>query len=180
MAISNAIISVGEGVREVYLPLAPVPAARPRISRWGTYYPKTYSTWMKDAAALLAPHAANFAAWECPVFVMVTSSVKRPANPANNMPHPDVDNYAKAALDAVQKCGFLIKDDKQVQVLLSSKRFTVGDEAPHSYIVIADSIDGLTDRLIKADGGMGDDVYDLPEEFRVPIELFDGDFEQEE
>ena len=31
------------------IPLNPVPASRPRVSKWGTYYPKRYATWKKDA-----------------------------------------------------------------------------------------------------------------------------------
>ncbi len=171
MAISKAIISVSQGAREVYLPLSPGPAARPRISKYGTYYPKTYATWRKEAKALLAEHEGNHMPWECPVYVMVTSSVKRPDKPSNNFPHPDVDNYAKAALDAVQSCGYLIKDDKQVQVLLSSKRFVEPGEQPHTYVVIADSMDNLGTVMYGLEKIPHTDALSLPQEFLVPLHL---------
>jgi Holliday junction resolvase RusA-like endonuclease len=143
------------------------------VSKWGTYYPKTYANWRKEAKALLAEHEANYMPWECPVFVMVTSSVKRPAKPSNHFPHPDVDNYAKAALDAVQGCGYLIKDDKQVQVLLSSKRFVQPGEQPHTYVVLADSIENLGSALYGFEKIGGQDVFDLPDEFLVPLHLLE-------
>ena len=171
---SKALLTLGEGLREVYLPLAPVPAARPRVSKWGTYYPKSYATWIKDAAKMfdeLARHQSE--PWTCPVFCLVAVGAPRPKKPANPYPVPDVDNYAKANLDAVQKCGFLIKDDKQVQVLLTSKRYVKGDEHPYSYTIIATSLERLTDVMFEIGTGPGEDVYDLPEAYRTPTHMLE-------
>jgi Holliday junction resolvase RusA-like endonuclease len=144
------------------------------VSKWGTYYPKSYATWIKDAAAMLDElNVRGIEPWTCPVFVMVTIGAKRPKKPANPYPVPDVDNYAKANLDAMQKCGYLIKDDKQVQVLLTSKRYVTGDEVPYSAMYIADSMDGLANILLLEDTEPGDDVYDLPEFMRTPLHMLE-------
>ena len=172
---SKPLLTFGKGLREVYLPLAPVPAARPRVSKWGTYYPKSYAGWRVDAAAMPTElNVLETEPWTCPVFCLVAVGAPRPKKPANPYPVPDVDNYAKANLDAVQKCGFLIKDDKQVQVLLTSKRYVTGDERPYSYITIADSLDHLVDTMyFVRKSGVGEDVYDLPEAFRTPIHMME-------
>lgn len=33
--------------------LAPVPASRPRVGKFGTYYAKSYADWMKEAAGFV-------------------------------------------------------------------------------------------------------------------------------
>jgi Holliday junction resolvase RusA-like endonuclease len=166
---------LSEGAREVYLPLAPVPAARPRVSRWGTYYPKTYAKWRKDAAELLDAHKGRYEPWECPVFCFVAVGAKRPAKPANPYPVPDVDNYAKAILDASQKCGWLFKDDKQVQALFTSKRYVSKGEQPYSYLAMYDNWDDLVTVVYLNDTEEtdGNDVYDLPEVCRTPLHLLE-------
>ena len=35
------------------LPLTPVPASRPRVTRWGTYYGKRYTQWREEAENLV-------------------------------------------------------------------------------------------------------------------------------
>ncbi len=167
-------------MREVYLPLAPVPASRPRVSKWGTYYLKTYATWKSEADRMLKEAGEpGTEPWDCAVYVLVTIGAKRPKKPVNPWPPPDVDNYAKANLDAVQKCGFLIVDDKQVQVLLTSKRYVKGDEAPYSHIALHASLDGLVDAMyFTSKHAMlqpGHDVYDLPAAYHTPLHLLKED-----
>lgn len=131
---SSARVSFGEGEWEVYLPLAPVPAARPRVSKFGTYYPKTYKNWMKDAAALLQPFWNKADPVSDPVFVKVHAVVKRPQRLTRVLPRPDVDNFAKAALDAITKAQLIWMDDDQVQVLHATKRYARQGEEPHTFL----------------------------------------------
>lgn len=125
-----------EGRWEVYLPLPPVPAARPRVSRWGTYYPKTYANWKKQAEQQLAATGVRENV-DGPVYVCAHAVVKRPAKPTRDYPYPDVDNFAKAALDAITKSGVLWVDDHQVVVLHTSKRYARPGEEPHTLLQIS-------------------------------------------
>jgi Holliday junction resolvase RusA-like endonuclease len=114
---------------------APTPAARPRVSRWGTYYPKTYTTWMKEAAPQVAEQAPP-SPLEGPLRVDMHVVAKRPANPANPWPRGDVDNYAKGPLDVITKSERVWSDDSQVVELHVTKRYAVGDERPRVMVQI--------------------------------------------
>ncbi|MQB00215.1 MAG: RusA family crossover junction endodeoxyribonuclease [Actinobacteria bacterium] len=160
-ATTKALYFAGEGEWAVNIPLAPVPAARPRVSRWGTYYPKTYRTWIAEAGALLMPLKKRAVITEESVSVVVHSVARRPANPVRGYPRGDVDNYTKAALDIVTKSQLIWKDDTQVTVLLSTKRYVNDDEEPYTYIWA--TLEG--ERPFGSQ--IGEDVYDLPEEARI-------------
>ncbi len=167
MATSELLSREAEGSVSITLALAPVPAARPRVSRFGTYYPKTYRNWMLDAAKQLSdlPDPTFFWSKSQPLYVEVEAVCKRPAKPTNRYPMGDVDNYAKAIIDAIQKDGRVFADDKQVVWCVATKRYAVGAEEPFSRITIADSIEPWMDMQ-----GNGWDVYDLPAESRVSLE----------
>lgn len=112
-----------------FIPLNPVPASRPRVGAYGTFYPKTYATWKKAAEALKVAIKKT----SRPVLVVVESVVQRPATTKRDFPKGDVDNYAKAPLDVMTKLGFW-DDDDQVLGLFTAKRFTVGDEEPGTHV----------------------------------------------
>lgn len=117
---------------QVVLGLDPVPAARPRVSKWGTYYPEGYKNWKKNAQAFFP---RDLRPLEGPLRVDLEVVCKRPKKPSSTIPTGDVDNYAKAALDAVNDAA-LWGDDKQVVSMLVTKRYAVGDEAPRTIITI--------------------------------------------
>jgi Holliday junction resolvase RusA-like endonuclease len=160
-ATTKAVLLREEGEWVVCLPLAPVPAARPRVSRWGTYYPKTYRAWIAEAGALLAPLVAGDAPTEEPVSVVVHSVARRPAHPAREYPRGDVDNYTKAALDIITKSRLIWKDDTQVTILLSTKRYARPGEEPHTII------QAVLDKKQIFKFRTGEDIYDLPKEDRI-------------
>lgn len=54
------------------------------------------------------------------------------------MPIGDVDNYAKAALDAITSAD-IWADDKLVVEMTVRKRYTEGHEQPHTFITIQDA-----------------------------------------
>jgi Holliday junction resolvase RusA-like endonuclease len=113
----------------------PVPASRPRVSRWGTYYAKTYKNWMREAGEKLA-ELGTTSKYQGPVSVRIEHVVARPKTTDRDFPRGDVDNYAKATLDAVTKAGLAWDDDDQVTHLYASKRFASGMEQPHTYIEV--------------------------------------------
>lgn len=122
-------------VASIHLPLEPVPASRPRVTRWGTFYLKTYSDWTAKAKKLLG--AGNLTFHEkTPLFVVVESVSTKARTSKLTYPRYDVDNSAKAVLDVVTKVTGWWHDDDQIVLLTSSKRFAAKGEAAHSNVHI--------------------------------------------
>lgn len=117
-----------ESSRTVVLPVNPVPASRPRVSKWGVYYGKTYKQWMKDADENLPVARATL---EGEVRCELEFIVQRPKTTKRSNPRGDIDNYIKSILDALTKKGHW-KDDDQVVELVATKRYTQGDEQPRT------------------------------------------------
>lgn len=156
-----------DGGWEIMIPLAPVPASRLRVGRWGTYYPKTYTKWKNEAARLLSRVIYSMCKpTEDAVYVAVHTVTKRPQKLVRRMPRPDVDNYVKAALDAITTAGFVWVDDNQVEVALTTKRYADEGEQPHTYIRVADDMENL----LFPPAEDSEDVYALPARFRVSLE----------
>lgn len=137
MSLRDTITEVGIGgslLAEVVIPLNPVPASRPRVTRWGTYYLPTYRNWKAAAQKVLKTGTLNS---EAELLVFVSVVVQRPKKPTYHYPsRGDVDNFAKAALDALTKAEGYWKDDKQITFLMVSKRWTEEGEQPHTLIEI--------------------------------------------
>lgn len=93
-----------------------VPGRRPIAS---AYSPKPYAEWQKRAAAVLK--SATGQRFEGPVAVSLIFAATRPKTTKLSHPKPDVDNYAKALLDAVTKDGRFWSDDTQVVSLSVDK-----------------------------------------------------------
>lgn len=126
-----------KGKRQLLLtiPLNPVPASRPRVSRYaGVYYLKTYAMWMKQAALYLPKGDPAFATGT--VAVLAEHKVQRPKTTKLGAPRGDVDNFLKATLDAVTKCGAAWTDDDQVAVVIGTKQFTM--EKPRTEIIVVE------------------------------------------
>lgn len=111
----------------------PVPASRPRVTRWGVYYLKTYATWMKVAKSSLKKGWLNLPPTE-PLFVVVHSVAEKPRTSKKLWPTGDVDNLAKGPLDAVTQATGWWTDDDQITSLLSVKRWTKPGETAHTLI----------------------------------------------
>ena len=159
-----------EGWWEFYLPHPPVPAARPRVSKWGTYYPKTYRVWRLDTEASLARFERPVTTVRGPVYATVYSVCKRPKKLTVELPRGDVDNFAKAVLDAVTRSGLVWKDDSQVKLLITAKRYAQDGEEPHTYIFACLNLHDLPrTKGLDVEHLIGDDIYDLPPEDRESI-----------
>jgi len=108
----------------------PVPASRPRVSRWSTYYPKKYTQFKKDMEAL----TSELKTTPCENLVCVSlefmikipkswSKKKRLAGEntyCNN--NSDIDNYIKAILDSLNGVYFI--DDRQVVEVFAIKKYS--------------------------------------------------------
>lgn len=114
-----------------------MPAPRPRTRviqpRHGgraiatVYNPKEYTDWGNKVAELIGHEIAfsEIPQLTGPVTVGLVITVKRPKTSKLSAPKPDVDNYAKAVLDAMTKAG-VWGDDAQVEFLAVKKQW--GDE----------------------------------------------------
>lgn len=145
--MKTTVFNVGLGGR-VDFGITPVPAARPRVGKFGTYYPSKYNKFRKEFGELLdsldLPKPRVF-----PVAVYLEFVLPRPANPANPFPMGDKDNYEKAVYDALQGRAFF-EDDKQVVFGAAFKRYAAKGEEPHITMLWGD-MSGVEDVLQQPD-----------------------------
>ena len=110
------------------LPLDPVPASRPRVTRWGAYYGKRYTEFRKRGNEILAnlstlvlsPSNADLFPLYGVLEVTAIFNVVKPRTSKLSIPRGDVDNYFKT-LDICN--GIVWGDDQQIKVLHAIKRF---------------------------------------------------------
>lgn len=122
----------------VCLPFPPVPASRPRVTRWGTYYGKTYKNYRQLADKAIpvsdkSPLLGNLRA-------VVEFVCRRPKTTKRLNPRGDIDNHLKAILDAItgtkkKPKGYWLDDDQIVEVT-ALKRWVQPNEEPHTRITI--------------------------------------------
>lgn len=140
----------GDSQLALWLPGDPVPAPRPRVTRWGTYFPRSYAEWLERArsAAREGWRGPLVAAPE-PVYVFLKVWCARPKSHYGTgrnsgtvkpkylekfpVPLGDVDNYAKGPLDALT--GVTYEDDTQVCGLLVKKRWLTDPEGQPGIMV---------------------------------------------
>lgn len=123
---------LGTPYRSVVLTANPVPASRPRVTRWGTYYAKTYKTWRDQVYACLKEQTDVL---DNSLTVLVRSNVLKPKTSKKDHPRGDADNYAKGPLDVLTQKKFWVDDDLIVN-LLSSKKFISDGQEPHTEVYI--------------------------------------------
>jgi Holliday junction resolvase RusA-like endonuclease len=109
-----------------------MPAPRPRFRviqpRGGgraiasAYNPKEYTDWSNKLAELMRERLGEDPSIEGPVTVGLIVTVQRPKTSKLDAPKPDVDNYAKAILDAMTKAS-VWQDDTQVVFLAVKKQW---------------------------------------------------------
>lgn len=97
----------------------------------------------KAAIRLAYQAACDAAPTDQPVTVLIEAVFSRPkskcwkSKPMPSYPHtskPDVDNIAKAILDALN--GIAYRDDSQAWLVTTTKRVAAGDEQPRTEITI--------------------------------------------
>lgn len=113
--------------------LVPVPASRPRVGKFGTYYSKRYDDW-KNSATKFVPTGTEPTVE--PVAVTLEVVCKRPAKPTKAFPQGDVDNLAKGPLDVITQAGTVWVDDTQVTQLTVRKRYAYPGEEPHTRVQV--------------------------------------------
>lgn len=106
-------------MHKIIFKIEPVPASRPRVTRWGTHYLPKYDQFKQDMAKLLMGKRTEYTE---PLKIEMTfyltipksySKKKRDEMDGTYCPHvADIDNLEKAVYDAMN--GVVFKDDKQI------------------------------------------------------------------
>jgi len=114
--------------------ISPVPASRPRVTRWGTYYGKKYKQFKLEMGVLLIDsdkkNSVNPVTWldglisaDMTFFVPMAKSWSNKKKSSKNRQfcdnNSDLDNYEKAILDSLN--GIYFHDDKQIVQQSSQK-----------------------------------------------------------
>ena len=121
MTSEDIIITKTSESWKIFFPILPVPASRPRVTRWGVYYGKRYTEFRKRMEVLL--EAVEFPCefpLQGPLAVSVTFSVPHPKKTKRVAPRGDVDNYFKT-LDSLNK--YVWGDDDQIVWTLTVKEY---------------------------------------------------------
>ncbi len=105
---------------DLHLSLTPVPASRPRVTRWGVHYGKRYKEWRAAAEKLLEhleePLVVSSCRAQC-LFAIPRSRTGKLLTPIG-----DGDNYEKAIFDLLQRRNWLA-DDLLIVSAAWDKRF---------------------------------------------------------
>jgi Holliday junction resolvase RusA-like endonuclease len=126
----------------VYLKLLqnPVPASRPKVSRWSVYFGKKYTAYRDDAPKTIA-EAVKLAGVEDllplkdTLFVAAIYEVQQPKTTKLQYPNSDIDNYDKSLFDCLTKAGIWV-DDKQILASFSMKRWAEKNKKPCTHLMI--------------------------------------------
>jgi len=109
--------------------IAPVPASRPRVTRWGAYYGKKYTAFKNDMKELVVDMVKvdGLLSVSLVFWVPMAASWSKKKKAANDLQwctnNADIDNYIKAILDAMN--GYAYDDDRQVVRITAEKRWAV-------------------------------------------------------
>lgn len=118
----------------IHIPVNPIPCPRPRVSRWGTFYPQSYYEYKDEARPFVPPLSE---VWECPLAVHFEFALSRPKSTKYAYPvRGDLDNFLKTACDLITSSEGYWKDDRQVVAETSIKRWADQGEQPHTTIEI--------------------------------------------
>lgn len=120
--------------------IAPVPASRPRVTRWGTYYSKKYTQFREDMGKLILGTRRTLYAQplklDVTFFIEIakSSSKKRVAELDNTycVSNVDLDNLEKAIYDSMND--YIYLDDKQIVEHTTRKKWS--KDSPRIEVII--------------------------------------------
>ncbi len=121
-------------MKEFRFDINPVPASRPRVSRYGTYYLPTYRKFKAEMQQIVNNDRGSFSKTKGPLAVTVVCRVRKPKTTELLHPRGDVDNYAKAVLDSLNDV--LWDDDDQIVQLTCFKEFCKDDQNPQIFVEV--------------------------------------------
>jgi len=110
-------------VHRFWFDINPVPASRPRVSKWGTYYGKTYKAFRAAFAAEVEEFRKDFRPLLADKLkVKAVFNVVRPKTTKLVHPRGDIDNYLKALFDSCNE--FTWRDDIQIAEVWAHKQWS--------------------------------------------------------
>jgi Holliday junction resolvase RusA-like endonuclease len=119
--LDEIVAALPPGETSAVVPVAPCPASRPRVGKYGTYYQGPYGKFVTQAPPVFAAHLPP------PTdelgFLVLRHYIARPKSTKLSAPRGDADNFNKASADAIQKAGVLFHDDVQCVGMLSTKQW---------------------------------------------------------
>jgi Holliday junction resolvase RusA-like endonuclease len=105
-----------------FLAVKPVPASRPRVTRWGgVYYGKAYAEFLSETQAELAK--LRGCKVEGYVVLLMEVICEKPRTGKLELPRGDVDNHGKGPMDAATKAATVWSDDDKVAFVAIAKRY---------------------------------------------------------
>lgn len=117
------------------IPLDPVPASRPRVTRQGfSYYEQPYRGFKDELKDWLTEAWEGQPVIDYEVVVTVVCWVPPPQKTKLPSPRPDVDNYLKAVLDGMNKVVF--KDDSLVKKAIVEKHWAQPGEPGRIHVYV--------------------------------------------
>jgi len=112
-----------------HLPCNPVPASRPRVTRWGTYYGKRHTAFRSKVKALLEDMRGNgslpLSLLSGRLVAWVLFQVEKPKTSKLLIPRGDIDNYSKLIFDCCS--GLVWEDDVQIETMSARKTWSSSD-----------------------------------------------------
>lgn len=121
---------------ELNLNLEPIACPRPRISKWGAYYPAAYTAWKKKAAKVVRDAVAGISGYQPftdPIVVTLRFIVQKPKKTKLAVPRPDIDNYIKSIFDA---CNTIVWSDDTLVVRVDAVKGWSGQHEPGIYMTV--------------------------------------------
>jgi Holliday junction resolvase RusA-like endonuclease len=118
------VVEHPNGTLGFMIDIPPVPASRPRVGRYGTFYGKTYKKFREQLAELMKewPHEPMTGSLEVETWIMAPFPKTKSAREKRQWPKGDLDNYEKAVWDGLN--GIVWEDDDQIVNSRSYKRFS--------------------------------------------------------
>lgn len=121
----------GASLVSLFLDVAPVPASRPRVTRWnGVFYGKTYDRFYEAAKVRFKELAAGRAPTDAPLILFAEFLAEKPRTGKLSYPRGDTDNFLKGPLDAMKTAGGFYGDDNQIIGVIAFKRYAAPGEEP--------------------------------------------------
>jgi len=122
-------LNTSKNMRVIGTPKAqPRPRATSRGGKFARVYnPSTATAWKRLIVAASKADRLGNQPFEGSVNLRLTFLLQRPKKPKHSLPtgKPDVDNLAKAVMDALSTAGWW-NDDAQVTMLVVIKQYTAG------------------------------------------------------
>ena len=121
-----------DDVRVLRIPVEPAPASRPKVGKYGVYYSKAHQRFRVEAKPWCDAWDAETypPIMEGPIAILVEVVCTKPRTGKLDAPRGDVDNFVKIPLDNMTQSGNFWKDDNQILILHTAKRYaTAGEKA---------------------------------------------------